>query len=200
LINDFNENLDVAYGNTYYGDTNKTANPFIVSSLTMYNMDSVKVIEGAGVGLMEGNLDSIPGKYLIGGVYMPISLGSFPPGSGSPINPDSVYLNIIARSEVGYGGKLTLQISETESLANPNILNSTGDVWAFDTPVLTTDWQIYSIQYSKMSIGYQCNGNFIRQPELCTQANINMETSVAGGKARAYVDFYIFTYGKPFHP
>lgn len=198
IINSFND-FPGAYG-LYDGDiidNTDTLNP-IKSQLTTYNSDSLKVIEGAGVGVLNGDLKKATGKFLFGGFYMPISLSAFPNGGA---NPDSIFINIIAKSDPApYGNKLTLQISESEPLKDPSIPNSTGDVWAYDTPVLTTDWKVYSIRYSNLSVGYQCNGNIKREPEKMAQANINVIASTAGGKARCYVDFYVVTYGKPFQP
>lgn len=218
IINDFNDVLRDYTPIKYGGDTNniKTKKVFIqpqncgvievdsfnyISSLNIFNSsDAVKPVEGTGIGVLEGDLSTIPGKYLIGGIYMNgIGLSNFPNA-----NPDSIFLNIVAKSAPApYQGKLTLQISETETLNNSDPCtypNSTGDVWAFDTPVLTTNWEVYSIRYSQLALGFKCNGNFKRDPQNLTQANINVVVGSAGGKAKIYVDFYVITYGKPLQP
>ncbi|MBY0425429.1 MAG: hypothetical protein K2Q22_07330 [Cytophagales bacterium] len=205
IVNSFDD-LSYVYNeslNSYFGDTlDYTTDPMIVSSISSsYNTDTIgKLIQGQGIGYFVGDLQNVPGKYLFGGTYFPANLGAFPDGGA---NPDSIFINIIAKSAPApYGCKLTLQLQEveTEFKKHPEWVNQPGDIWAYDTPVLTTDWQVYSIRYSLMAPGFQTDGNSKPEPQKINQLNLGFVAEKAGGKMKCYVDFYVITYGKPFRP
>jgi len=198
-INNFDD-LTSSYP-SYEGDTiDATQDPALKSILTIYPTDSVKLMQGTGVGYIGGDLQNATGKYLVGGIYLPVDLSLFPGGGA---NADSIFINIIAKSAgPPYGNRLTFQVQEVESefKKHPEWTNQPGDIWAFDTPVLTKEWQVYSVRYSQLAKGYRTDGNLKHEPFKVNQANLGVVTSVEGGKVKCYVDFYVITYGKPLQP
>lgn len=150
-----------------------------------YISDSIKTIDGNFAAVFGGDLTTVPGKYFLGGTYMNASATNL-----KGFNKDSVYLNVFAKSAPSpYANRITIQVSEND-----------GDVWAYDSAPISTEWQLVSIVYANLTKGFGSTGNGVREPDKLSQANLNFVTVNPGGKAKCYVDYYCVTYGSKFKP